>query len=328
MAELTRLEGLLAKIEEEYKDDPTPTIGDNGVQVEELFHDNMTWGYVEENLRDELAGVALGRHGEAVPCGRWIDIEVATALKGTLVAYATGTVVPEYDVLLRACALEPTVTGSALAKVCTYTLRSSGFEAATLWAYSAEKLYKINGCRGNARFVLTPGQIPRAVFSLRGYLASITQVSLPAITYAYAAVVPPTVKGAGLTLYDDVDPAGFDDFELDLGIVLADLPPGNDADGFAGVTVVDYNPTIKTTIEQGTLATLDPWELRHAGTRFGWDIGPIGATQYNKVTFSGPKGRIIDHAGPERDNMALHDLTIRCEHTSTITEDAVAIVFD
>jgi hypothetical protein len=327
MPELVRLEGLLAKIESVYKTDPTPVVGTDGVQVEETLHDNTTWGYVEENLRENLAGVGLGRVGSATPTGRWMDLEVTTALKGTLLAYATGTVVPEYDVFLRACALQPTVTGSAGAKVCTYTLRSSGFESATVWAYSGGKLFKVNGCRGNARFLFTPGQIPRAVFSLRGFLAGVTQVALPTITYAYEAVTPPTVKGAGLSL-NSVDPAGFDDFELDLGIELADLPHGNDTDGFAGVYVTDYNPMIKTTIERGAISTFDPWALRHAGTLFAWDIGPVGATQYNRVTASGPKGRIIEHSGPERDGMALTDLTIRCQHTDAETEDSLSIVFD
>ena len=327
MPYLTRLEGLLAKIEGTYKLDPTPVANTNGVQVEESLFDNLSWGYVEENLRENLAGAALGRAGLGVPTGRFMDIEVTVPMKGTMVAYATGTVVPEYDVLMRACALVPAVTGSAAAKVCTYTLRSSAFESATLWAYSAGQLYKVTGCRGNARFLLTPGQIPRAVFSLRGYLASITQAALPVITYAYKAVVPPTVKGAGLT-FNAVDPAGFDDLEIDLGIELGDLPHGNDADGFAGVYVTDYNPTLKATVETGALATFDPFTLRNAGTLFAWDVGPVGPAQYNRVTFSGPKGRIIEHTGGDRDGMALSDLTIRCQHTSEETEDALSIVFN
>ena len=59
MPELLRLEGLTAKIESTYKTDPTPTVGANGVQVEETLHDNAEWGYVEENLRGNLAGSAL-----------------------------------------------------------------------------------------------------------------------------------------------------------------------------------------------------------------------------------------------------------------------------
>lgn len=327
MPYLTRLEGLLAKIEGTYKLDPVPVIGTDGVQVEESLFDNMSWGYVEENLRENLAGLGLGRAGLATPTGRFMDIEVTVPMKGTLVAYATGTVTPEYDVLMRACALTPTVTGSAAAKVCTYTLRSSAFESATLYAYSAGQLYKVTGCRGNAKFLFTPGQIPRAVFSLRGYLASVTQAVLPTITYTYKTVTPPTVKGAGLTM-NSVDPAGFDDFELDLGIELADLPGGNDADGFAGVYVSDYNPTFKTTIEQGALTTFDPFTLRNAGTLFAWDIGPVGGTQYNKVTISGPKGRIIEHSGGERDGLGLTELTVRCQHTSEETEDSLSIVFN
>lgn len=325
MPELLRLEGMTAKIESVYKTDPTPTTADNGVQVEEALHDNMRWDFLQRNLRENLAHSSLGRVGTEIAVGRFIDIQVTTALKGTNVAYSA-SVVPEFDPLMRACALEQTIGGSAGAKTLTYTLRSSGFESATVWAYSGSKLYKVNGCMGNARFLFTPGQIPRAVFALRGYLASVSQLALPSITYAYEAIVPPTVKGAGLTL-NSVDPAGFDDLELDLGIKLGDRPPGNDTDGYAGVTVTDYDPHVKVTAERAAISAFDPWTLEENGTLFAWDFGS-GSAQYNQIAVSGPKGKIVAHSGAGRDGIGLTTLDVRAQHTDATSEDAVSILFD
>lgn len=326
MPELLRLGGLLAKEESTYKTDPTPTIADDGIQVEESLHDNMEWGYLEENLREGLAGVALGRYGEEIPVGRYMNIEVTTALKGPGIAYVDATVAPESDVLLRSCGLAATYDEGVGTESVTYALVSSAFESCTIWAYSGSKLYKVNGCRGNARILFTPGQVPRGVFAMRGFLASITQLALPTIVYPYKAIIPPTVKNAGLSL-NSVDPAGFDDFELDLGVRIVDLPNGNDADGMAGVYVSDYDPRVKTMIERAAISAFDPWALRAAGTRFAWDCGPIGATQYNKVTVSGPKGRIVNDSGGDSDGIAMTELEIQAQHTDAESEDAVSIVF-
>ena len=70
-----------------------------------------------------------------------------------------------------------------------------------------------------------------------------------------------------------------------------------------------------------------PWALRAAGTRFAWDCGPIGATQYNKVTVSGPKGRIVNDSGGDSDGIAMTELEIQAQHTDAESEDAVSIVF-
>ncbi len=324
MTELLRFQGLLGKIESAYKTDPTPSTSTDGIQVEEALHSNMTWGYLEENLRENLAGSAMGRYGQEVPVGRWMNIEITAALKGTGAAY-TASVKPEVDVLLRACGLTGTVGGSTGAETLTYSMASTGFESCTLWVYSGSKLYKVNGVRGSVNFMFTPGQVPTAVFTMRGYLASVTQLDLPTISYPYSTIIPPVVKGAGLTL-NSVDPAGFDDLSLDLGCKTVDLPNGNDADGFAGVVVTDYDPRIKLTIERAALSAFDPYTLHQNGTRFAWDWS-VGTVQYNQIAFSGGAGRIVAHSGPEKDGLAMTQLEIQAQHSDADTEDAVTIVF-
>lgn len=326
MPELVRLEGLTAKVESSYKTDATPTAGANGVQVEETLHDNLSWGFMEENLRENLAGYGLGRAGTAKPSGRFMEMELTVALKGKGSAYAASGDL-EFDPLLRACGLSPTVDTSGGSEKITYTPVSSSFESATIYAYSAEKLYKVLGCRGNVRFVMTPGQIPRAVFSMSGVLDDVSQTTLPQITYATNAVQPPVVAAAGLTL-NSVDPAGFDDFELDMQVDVVPLPRGNDADGHAGYYIADWNPQIDTTIERAALSSFNPWNLRENGTLFAWDLGAFGPAQYNQIKLSGPKGRVVDHSGSSSDGIASGQLTIRCQNTDEETQnDAVSLEF-
>lgn len=328
MTELSRLEGLTAKIEATYKTDPTPATSTDGIQVEEALYPNLAWGYVEENLRENLAGPSLGRRGQEAPVGRYMNLQVTTALKGTGAAYTADTVLPEIDVLLRSCALSQTVGGSTGAETVTYAPISTGFESCTIWAYSGSKLYKVNGCRGSVNLMFPPGQVPTAVFSMRGFLASVTQLALPSITYPYAAIIPPTVKAAALTL-NSVAPSGFDSLEFDLQVKTADLPNGNDPDGFAGVGVTDYNPVIKVSMLRSALSAFDPWTLHSAGTRFAWtwNVGTGGSGYYNKITVAGPAGRITANSSPDKDGFSMTTLDISAQHSDAVSEDAFTIVF-
>lgn len=326
MPQLIRLNGILAKIEGTYLTDPTPVVATDGIQVEEAVADGLVWGYLEENLRENLAGTFLGRAGTSKPTGRWAELEITTVLKGFGAAYSASDK-PECGVLLRACGLAETVDASPGTENVVYVQRSGSFESCTIYAYTATKLYNINGCMGSVRFVLTPGQHPRAVFSMRGYLSAVTEVALPTIEYPGIAITPPTVKGAGLTL-NSVDPPGFDDFELNMNTEVVERPHGNATNGHAGYYIVDHDPRISTTIEQVAISTFDPWTLRDTPTLFAWDIGPVGPAQYNRFTLAGPKGRILDHSLESSDGIASGALEIRCQHTDEETEDAVTLTFD
>ena len=325
MAEKVRLKGILAKIESTYKTDSAPVVGTDGIQIEENIWAELEIGYLEENLREDMAHVSMGRAGLATPEGRYAHLTVVVAMKGCATSIETSNK-PEIGVLLRMAGFSETIVASTSA---TYSLISSGHESGTVWAYAGGNLYKIVGCRAQlSEISLVPSMIGRATFEIWGVLVvAITDVPLPVITYPQKAAGPPTVKSAGLTL-NAVDPSDFSSFVFETRTELATLPRGNDADGHGGYEISDYNPHVRTVIDVPALATFNPYTLRSAGTLFAWDIGPVGPDAFNKYKISGPKGRIVDVPGSDSDGLAMYDISLRCQHTDEETaDDAVSIAF-
>ena len=82
-------------------------------------------------------------------------------------------------------------------------------------------------------------------------------------------------------------------------------------------------------IDPPALASLNPFTLREAASTFAWDIGPIGGTQYNRVTVSGPAGRIMGNPFSASDGLAMIDMEVRCQNTSVSSlDDAFQILFN
>lgn len=317
-----RLKGLAVKIESTYKTDAAPTVATDSIQVEEHFWNELEYDFLEENLREDTAQEALGTSGLAAPDGRYGHITVSVALKGRAAAFASGNR-PEVGPLLRIAGLQETIVTTPGSETATYTMRSTGFESATVWAYNASHLYKLVGCFAQLTAIdLMPGQPGRAVFEIWGVMvADPSAAAIPGtLDYPAKAVRPPNVKNAGFTL-NGYDPSDFQSFSLDMRSQLTAKPRGNDPDGHAGYELTQFNPMIATTIDMPTLASFDPYALAKAGTLFAWDIGPIGSTQYNKYTLSGPKGRILPKGVKHvnQDNIAQMALQIRCQNTDEVS---------
>lgn len=323
--ERVEIQGVLAKDETSYKTDPVPAVGSDEVHIEEFFYNNLTWGYRSENRRDNAAGAGLGRHSTAEPVGRWAQIELLVALKGTAAAFAEGTEEPEWLPLAKACALDATFDDTAGTEAINLKLKSTGHDSCAIYAYGAGMEWKILGCHGNLEILATPGELLLGRFTIQGVLDNVDEAALPAFVYPQKSILPPTVKNSGLTL-NGFDPSDFAEFALDLGVRVVERPSGNDADGHAGYAITGWDPAITTTIERPPLASFNPWALRSAATRFAWDIGPIGSDQYNKVAISGPAGRIFDVPHGEQDGLAMIDLSIACHNTDVDTDaDAIDI---
>lgn len=326
MAKKVRLKGLLAKIESTYKTDSSPVAGADGIQIEEDIWGSIEVGHLEENLREQLAQKGFGRAGSAAPSGPWGHITASVAVKGAGAQYqADGSVVAELDVLLRMAGHQVTWALDSG----TYTPRSSGFESATVYAYSSGQLFKLVGCRAIlSRWSIIPGQISRMVFDIWGVMPDVpTDVSLPTITYPRKDVTPPAVTSAGLTL-NSFDPDDFSSFEFRQGLELPARRGGNDSDGHPGYDPVDWNPEFTAVIQAPTLASFDPYTLRKDGTLFAWDI-QVGGTQYNQAKLSGTKARIVDVPHSESDGFAMTEIRARCQNTDEETPDtAYSIVFD
>lgn len=332
MAEITKLKGLTAKIEGTYLTDSTPAIGTDGIQVEDDLWGSIEWGYLEENLRDNLAQAGLGRAGKSRPDGRWAHITAPVALKGTGQAYATGSVAPEADVLLRISGLEATHVDTGGSETVTYTPRSTGFESASVYAYSSGAQFNLVGCFAQlSEISFMPGQLIIATFDIWGVLDAISDTTHPTITYAYKDVQPPTCTAAGLTM-NSYDPDDFSSFMFNMNTSLPERNRGNataGSGGHAGYQITDWDPQFTAIIEKPPLASFNYYDLRDLGTLFAWDIGPVGPAQYNQITLSGPAGRVIDAPHSDDDGFAMVDLTVRCQNTDSETpDDAFSLLFD
>lgn len=327
MPQSVRFKALLAKIESTYGTDAAPTTGSDEIQVEENFWTNISVDHLEDNQRTENANV-FGRAGGApvASVGQFAEFEVLVANKGRSAAFSSSNL-PEQDVLWRICALEQTVDTTASAETVTYAPRTSGFESATIYAYTGNKEFQLVGCFATARIMMTPGQISFTRYTIRGLVSAINETGIPAgLSFPAASVQPVTVKGAGLTL-NAFDPDDFGDFEVDLQVTLAERPGGNATDGHAGYWPTNVDPQITTTYEVGALGTHDPYQLRKDGTEFAWDIGPIGPAQYNRFKLSGPSGRFIGVDHSENDQLAQYSTTIECRTSDPSSSDTISIVY-
>lgn len=323
--EKTRLKGLTAKIETVFKQDAMPAPETDGIQLEDNIWASIEWGFLEENLRPQLAQLGFGRTGGARPSGRFCHITAPVAFKGTAAAL-TDANRPELDVLLRIAAHQATVDATVGMEAITYTPRSSGFESATVYAYSSGSLFKVAGARATlSQISILPNQIVRFVFDIWGVLKDDpSDVALPSIDYPHADVEPPVAKDEGLTLAG-FDPAGFSTATFEQRLQLPAKQAGNDPDGHAGYEPTDWDPHFRTTIAKPPKASFDYVGLRSAGTRFAWDIGPIGSANYNRLTLSGPSARIVEGPHSDQDGFAMVDLLMRCENSNPGSQDAYEI---
>lgn len=320
-----RVQGVLAKIEATYGTDPTPAAGTDGVQVEGGFiWPDMAENYLQSNERNELAGGGMGRGLAGSTSGRWGTISFNKALKGRGSAYSASNK-PEEDVLLRACGLDETVTTTTGSESVQYDPVSTGFESITIYAYTTGQLFKMLGCYGTVEITFQPGLIVTARFTFSGMItADPTDVTLPSITYPAAAIVPPACKAAGLTL-DSYDPDDFRSFVFNTNTLVEERPGGNASDGIAGFDINDWDATFTTVIDKPALASFNPWTYRSARTAFAWDITG-GATQYNKVKVSGPKGQILT-LSPQADR-SYGTVELGCRAANDSGDDAFAILYD
>lgn len=327
MPQSVRFKALLAKIESTYGTDSSPTTGSDEIQVEENFWSDLTIDHLEDNSREENANVFGRAGGAAVPStGQFAEFEVLVVNKGRDSAFSASNL-PEQDVLWRICALEQTVDTSSGSETVTYAPRSSGFESATVYAYTGNKEYKLVGCFATARIINTPGQISRTRYTIRGLVDAVNEAGLPSgLSFPASSVSPVTVTGSGMTI-NGFDPDDFRDWELDLQTTIAERPGGNASDGHAGYWPTNVDPQVTTTYEVGALGTHDPYNLRDVGTEFAWDIGPLGSTQYNQFKVSGPSGRIIGLDHSENEQLAEYSATIECRTSDPSSSDTVSIEY-
>lgn len=317
-----RLKGLTAKIESTRLTDALPAIGTDGIQLDDHIWSVIEIGYMEDNLRENLAQAGLGRAGTGAPGGRYGHITVTFPIRGCTAAFADAGPRPDEDVLLRICGLQATVDESVGTETVTYTPRSEGHETATVYAYSSGSLYKMVGCQATLTGLrLTPNTYMQATIDIWGAIIDDpTDVAHPTIVYPQKSITPPVVQGAAFSM-NGYTFADFMTCTLETRTTLVPLPRGNAAGGHFGYEITDYNPHLMATVDKVALSSFNPYELHQNGTLFAISFGPIGTTQYNRLSFACSSARMVNVPHSAQDGLPMWDLEARLQNTDEETPD-------
>lgn len=179
---------ILAKIEATYDTDSVPTnvanviIGQN-VDVQPLEMETDDYKPVMPNFGE----------GEKIIGATWCTLSFDVLLNGGSTPLGT---VPNYGVLLRACAMSQTVNASTSV---VYGLVSTGEESCTIYYFQDGVRQRMTGCRGTAEFKYDARKAPVLSFKFTGLNKPMTDVALPVPTLP-SVPRPVAVNKANTTL--------------------------------------------------------------------------------------------------------------------------------
>jgi hypothetical protein len=270
--------------------DSVPTLAANAVQM--VGVPTLNFGYLETGVRDDVVTGVLGNVDRAAPAGRNVSFDVTLEIKGFGAVY-TSTNRPESDVLLRITGRSATVDVTGGAEKVTYLTLDDAMETATVYAWSANKLYKLLGCVAKLKFAATVNQRGFFTFSVQGKLTTdpaTTAFSSPTLNQT----VPPIFNGAAANLGTwttaSAEPLVLNKVDYDDAANVVVRNGAGAADGLIGWFVENRQPRLKMDVEQVTLATFDPYAASKQVSSGAIDTKPvfqIGTAQYNRFKFSG-----------------------------------------
>lgn len=241
-------------------------------------------------------------------------------LKGTGAAYSS-SVKPLISPYLRACGFAETVDVTPGAEKITYDPASSGAPSLTMGFYDDGLIYKYKGCRGHVKFSGQTGGIVMAEFEFQGVLDSIIDGAL--LTPTYENVTPPNCLNVPVTL--DAYAAVINSFNIDPGIKTALRTDISQASGYRSALITDREMTGKIDPEKVLVAAYDIHGKQKTGALIALTIGPVGATQYNKFTFTAPKAQITAVGDAEREGITVADLTLKFNRNTG--DDEIRLVY-
>jgi hypothetical protein len=243
-------------------------------------------GYLEPGLRDDVITGRLGVVGRTAPAGQFGTLELTLEMRGAGAAYSA-SVVPEPHVLLQIAGMATALTATVGNEKYDYWPLDSGAPTATVYAYTAGKLFRMIGCVASVRLSAAALKRGLLTFSITGRIATApADVSLPALTFN--ATLPPLFHSALASIGGWLSTAGSDPLvlqnaEIDLANVIADRPSAGATDGLIGHLITDRKPRQTLTYETPQLTSHDPWALSKAtGTAQPFTAWQVGTGQYNR----------------------------------------------
>lgn len=276
--------GVLAKVETTSGTDAVPVAGTDAVR--QIGIPVLEYGYLETGERQDAETGVLGAVERAIPAGTFGRVDVTLEIKGAGAAYSA-SVKPEADVFWRMSGFGATTGFVAGSEFYRYASLDSGMQTATLYLYSANKLFKMVGCVAAPK--LTGEALKRGfvTFSVTGKItAAVTEVALPALTLN--ATIPPLFHSGATSIGSWTQASGnplvVRRVDLDFGTEISDRPSAGATDGLIGYLITDRRIRQTMLVEVVPLATFDPYTTSKAtGASLPTSAYQFGTVKYNEV---------------------------------------------
>jgi hypothetical protein len=161
------------------------------------------------------------------------------------------------------------------------------------------------------------GNTSRLEFTVSGQPSAATEGSRLTAS-GLDGTTPPRFAGGVLSLNGILLPVK--DFSFDAGNEVVQVADGNSPNGIKGGAITGRDPSLTVTVEQASLAGIDLFEHRAAGTTFGFGI-QLGTTPGNTVTLCGPAAQVATIGFADDSGISTLNVQLMCRAGSASGDD-------
>jgi len=283
-------------------------VGADAVQVQ-----NLTPNLAEDlrMIEREIIRSSLNPE-QAVYGGALIGFQFEVELKGS------GTIdgQPRFGDLLRACAMDETITAST--NVVYNPLSDLTLHETVTIGYQEGGNFRVaKGCRGTFSLNLTAGQYGKFTFNMKGRINAETQTAAP--TPSFESTIPRAFVGATFVVGSFAAP--IEALTLDVANTLAVGANPNNADGFGNLVQVTGRQTRGTiNPERELIGTKDYVAIFRAGTNQAISTGTIGTVAGNRFALSIPNAYFRNVSPGDRDELLTYEIEFGARDTNGIDD--------
>lgn len=277
-----RIFGVAVKIETPSGTDAVPDPAVDSVQL--VGTPKFVGDYLEPGTRDDVVNGVLINADKTEAAGRFGKISITVEVR----AGASLGVGPDVDALLRMSGMSKTVIAVTSVR---YSTIDTGMETASVYCWSANKLFKLVGCVATMKLASDAAKRGFYTFEITGRLAADpTEVALPA--QSFSAKKPLLFHSAAASIgawtSGDAEPVVIKSAAVDLQNTIAERPSAGATDGLIGYAVTDRKTQQSMTIEAVSLTAFDPFTLsKSAGSAqpvSAWQLGQAAADRVKVLT--------------------------------------------
>lgn len=310
---------LLAKEEDTYGSDSSPTVGSNAIDV---IDPNAN--YRSDKLTNDVVRASLGPR-EPRTGKHWIEVTFTTELKGS----GTAGTAPALGDLFEACGYAESIGADGGSSSVVYEPASTGQKSITIYLYdiqtdgsSNSRLHKITGARGSWRLTAEAGQKALIEWTFQGKYNVPEDVATPG-SATFEDTKAPIVNSANLTL-NSVSTLIAQSLELDAGVPVSQRDDINDSTGLKGFDLGKRTPSGSLDPESVLLATYDFWSDWVGATARELSM-QIGSSEGNRIDLTLPK-LTIDQLNDENRN-ARHVYEFPFQPSEDSGDDEIKLEF-